>query len=266
MKLRLSVDNMNFLRWWVDASYGVHWDCRGHTGMMMSLGKGAAMSFSRRQKMNTRSSTEAELVGLDDAIPSIMWGRHFIEAQGYSVDQNIVYQDNKSTILLAKNGVMSSSKRTKHIDARYYLVADYNRRGDIDIRHESTEKMWCDGFTKPKQGREFCEQRAHVMNCPVEYDDDEERRRTHPALLPKDDAPEEVSETLTHAVKESMASAPEGSAHRRSVLVDSQLATRTRRGTYAKRTLGTARTCVGQVRVPTYEEYRRYKQKATRSQ
>ena len=50
MKLTLTVDNMNTVSWWVDASYGVHMDCKGHTGMMISLGKGAAMSFLRSHK------------------------------------------------------------------------------------------------------------------------------------------------------------------------------------------------------------------------
>ena len=67
MKLVLSVNNMTTIRWWVDASYGTHSDCKGDTGMMMSLGKGAAMSMTRGQKLNTKSSTESELVGIDDA-------------------------------------------------------------------------------------------------------------------------------------------------------------------------------------------------------
>ena len=78
MKLTLSVDNLSTIRWWVDASYGVHSDCKGHTGNMMSLGKGAAMSFSTGHKLNGRSSTEAELIGIDDAISSMMWGKYFI--------------------------------------------------------------------------------------------------------------------------------------------------------------------------------------------
>ena len=82
MKVTLTVDNMNTVNWQVDASYGVHMDCKGHTGMMMSLGKGAAISFSRGQKLNFKSSTKAELVGVDDAIPQMMWGKYFIEAQG----------------------------------------------------------------------------------------------------------------------------------------------------------------------------------------
>ena len=50
LKLKLTAENMSTIRWWVDAAYGVHMDCKGHTGMMMMLGKGAPMSFSRSQK------------------------------------------------------------------------------------------------------------------------------------------------------------------------------------------------------------------------
>ena len=122
MKLTLTVDNMNTVSWWVDASYGLRMYRKVHTGMMMSLGKGAAMSFSRGQKLNVKSSTEAELVVVDDAIPQMMWGKYFIEAQGYTVDNNILYQDNKSTMLLATNGSRSMSRRTKHICHWYFLV------------------------------------------------------------------------------------------------------------------------------------------------
>ena len=85
MKLTLSVDNLGVIRWWVDASYNTHADCRGQTGAMMSLGKGAVINFSRKQKLNVRSSAEGELVGVDDALPWILWCRYFIEAQGYTV-------------------------------------------------------------------------------------------------------------------------------------------------------------------------------------
>ena len=94
MKLVLSVDNLTPFKWWVDASYGTHSDCKGHTGMMMSLGKGAAMSMSQGQKLNTKSSTESELVRIDYALPQILWGKYFIEAQGYTAKHNILLQDN----------------------------------------------------------------------------------------------------------------------------------------------------------------------------
>jgi hypothetical protein len=154
--------------------------------MMMSLGKGAAMSFSHRHKLNGRSSTEAELIGIDDALPCIMWGLYFIEAQGYEVTHNILFQDNKSTILLAKNGRWSSSKRTKHINNRFFLVKDKIDRGELEVQHCGTKEMWSDMLTKPLQGKAYCEQRSNLMNCPVEYDDEQELAETHPDLLPEE--------------------------------------------------------------------------------
>jgi hypothetical protein len=94
MKLTLCVDNLGQIKWWVGASYNVHEDCKGQTGAMMSLGQGATISFSRKQKLNVRSSCEGELVGVDNAMAWILWCKYFIEAQGYTVEQNILYQDN----------------------------------------------------------------------------------------------------------------------------------------------------------------------------
>ena len=56
-------------------------------------------SQSHKQKLNTRSSTKAEAVGVDDAMGPVLWTRLFLEAQGIEVWHNILYQDNKSAIL-----------------------------------------------------------------------------------------------------------------------------------------------------------------------
>ena len=93
MKLCLTLDNLENITWWVNASYAVHWDSRSHTGMVMSFGLGAVMSGSWRQKLNTGTSTEAELVRIDDALKYIMWGLYFIQAQGFKVKNNILMQD-----------------------------------------------------------------------------------------------------------------------------------------------------------------------------
>jgi hypothetical protein len=97
----------------VDASFAVHPDCKSHTGTVMMLGKGARMqSIARKQKMNVQSSTEGELVAVDNAATMILWTKLFLEAQGYDVEKNIVYQDNKSAILLETNGKKSMGKQT----------------------------------------------------------------------------------------------------------------------------------------------------------
>lgn len=161
--LCLSVENLGIVRWYVDASYATHEDCRGHTGAMMTLGKGAAISFSRKQKTNARSSTEAELIGMYDALPSVLHARYFLEAMGYKVNQNIIYQDNKSSITLEKNGRTSGSKRTKHIKVRYFFIKDMVEQGEVEIQHCPTKEMWSDVLTKPKQGKEFLEMRAKLL-------------------------------------------------------------------------------------------------------
>lgn len=56
---------------------------------------------SAKQKLNTnKSSTEAELVGVNDVIPQVLWTRYYLEAQGFTVSDALVYQDNQSAILL----------------------------------------------------------------------------------------------------------------------------------------------------------------------
>ena len=71
---------------------------------------------STKHKINTQSSTESELVGVDDMMSLILWTWYFLNHQGYKVNDNIVFQDNKSTMLLERNGKSSSGKRTKHIN------------------------------------------------------------------------------------------------------------------------------------------------------
>jgi hypothetical protein len=164
MPLNLSIDNLQYTRWFVDSSHGVHADCRGHTGAGMTLGKGAVMSSSRKQKINTRSSTESEIVGVDDL--------YFLQEQGYGTTHALVYQDNKSAILLETNGKMSSSKRTKHIKMKYFFIKDKVDSGEVQIEHLPTEKMWIDMHTKPSQGIRFETDRSELQNVPVHWPDE----------------------------------------------------------------------------------------------
>ena len=88
---------------WVDASYATHPDKRSHTGGTMSFGRGAFSCKSKKQKLNTKSSTEAEVVGASDYLPNMLWAKNFLEAQGLSLsDNSIVFnQDNESALRLS---------------------------------------------------------------------------------------------------------------------------------------------------------------------
>jgi hypothetical protein len=114
--LSLSTDGLRVVKWYVDASFAVHPDFKSHNGAMMTLGKGVMQSIARKQKMKVRSSTECKLVAVDDAATMILWTKLFLEAQGYDMDKNIVYQDHKSPILLETNGKKSLGKRTRSLN------------------------------------------------------------------------------------------------------------------------------------------------------
>ena len=103
---------LNIMKWFVDAALAVHADFKSHTGMTMTMGQGTIMSMSRKQKLNTKSSTTAELVGADDATTMMLWTKLFMEEQGYKIEENVLYQDNKSAILLELSGIHFNQKNT----------------------------------------------------------------------------------------------------------------------------------------------------------
>ena len=164
MSLTLEADDLRVVKWWVDGSFAVHPDMKSHTGATMTLGKGSPYSTSTRQKLNTKSSTESELVAVDDVMPQALWTSYFLEAQGYDIE-SLIYQDNQSAILLEKNGRRSSGKRTRHVNIRYFFVTDRVKAGEVSIKYCPTGEMRGDFFTKPLQGTAFRKFRELVMNA-----------------------------------------------------------------------------------------------------
>jgi hypothetical protein len=154
------------IKWHVDAAIAVHDDFKSHTRADISMGSGAIIAGSTKQKVNSRSSAEAELIGLDDFMSNIMWTRHSLEAQGYDVNDNIVYQDDKSTIQLAEIGRQSIGKRSKHLSIKYFFVTDLINRKQISIKYCPTDGMLADYITKPLAGRKFQQHCSMIMILP----------------------------------------------------------------------------------------------------
>ena len=163
-KLTLEANSKTSINWWIDASFAVHPNMRSHTGATMSMGKGCPISISTKQKINTRSSTEAEIVGVNDAMYMVLWVRHFLEKQGYTVTDNIVHQDNQSAMKLEQNGKTSSTRRTRHMEIRYFFITDNIKRDKLSIKYCPTEDMLGDYFTKPQQGSRMRKSRVSILN------------------------------------------------------------------------------------------------------
>jgi hypothetical protein len=102
-------------------------------------------------------------VGVDDMMPSILWTRQFLKSQGYKVNDNVIFQDNKSTMLLERNGKSSSSKRTKHINVRYFFITDRISKGEVRVEWCPTKDMIADFMSKPLQGHLFKKFRDLIM-------------------------------------------------------------------------------------------------------
>jgi len=105
---------------YVDSAYAVHENMRSHTGGVVSFGIGAAHARSTTSKINVKSSTESKLVATAEYLPYTLWLRHFMEAQGYSLKDNAIYQDNKSAIFMEINGRNSCTGNSRHINIRYF--------------------------------------------------------------------------------------------------------------------------------------------------
>ena len=111
----------------------------------------------------TKSSTEAELVGISDAIGQIIWTRNFLLSQGYNIPPATIFEDNLSTMSLIKNG-RSNSERTRHIAIRFFFVSDKINEKEIQIEYISTKNQVADLLTKPLQGESFVYLRNLLLN------------------------------------------------------------------------------------------------------
>jgi hypothetical protein len=163
MPLILITNGSGILKWWVDASFAVHPNMRGHSGGGLSLGRGFPIVSSTKQNLNTQSSTETDIVDDDHFMPAICWTRYFMKTQGYAVKDNVLFQDNKSSILLEKNGKASSSKRKIHINIQFFFITDRVNKEEVLVVWGPTGDMIGDYAIKPLQGALFRKFRDQIM-------------------------------------------------------------------------------------------------------
>jgi hypothetical protein len=157
--LTLRIGESVFVQSYIDASYGPHADGKSHTGAIIGIGDALAiLAKSSKQKVVTKSSTEAELIAVTDVVSDVLDLKGFVEELGYSMSGTekpaIVYQDNQSTIKLMENGPPSNSK-SKHVRIRTFWLRERIEEGQLKVTFCPTDKMIADGLTKPLQGAQF---------------------------------------------------------------------------------------------------------------
>ena len=139
---------------------------RSHIGAALTMGKGAMLSLSLKQKNNTKSLTEAELVGVDNAMNFVVRRKLFLDWQIQHHDNRmknkalgktiILLQDNTSTIQLERYGKQSSTKKNRQINIRYFYITDKLQDKTVTrISYCPTKEMVSNFLSKPLQGSLF---------------------------------------------------------------------------------------------------------------
>ena len=125
--------------------------------------EGPFLAKSTKQRLVTRSSTEAEIVAFSDNCSPVIWSRDFLIAQGYDMPPAKVYQDNMSSMALELRGA-SKSDKTRHVNIRYFWVKDRIDNNEISVEYKPTDEMIADVLTKPLQGKKFTDLRDKLLN------------------------------------------------------------------------------------------------------
>ena len=124
-------------------------------------------AWTSKQTMNTKSSTESELVGLTDECGWLIWAQNWLVEQGYEREVPVVYQDNTSVAEILKRGPTAQG-RTRHLGIRHQFVGDLIKRNEIRIVYCRSEDMLADMLTKPLVGQQFRKLRDRMVKVRVE--------------------------------------------------------------------------------------------------
>ena len=152
------------IRSYIDAAYGIHSDGKSVTGCTTMIGKaGPIHAKSVKQKIVTKSSTEAELVATSDSANQTLHLRQFLIEQGHPNCGAEVFQDNISCMNLLNKG-KSCSERTRHMSIRYFWLSEKIRKKEVKLTHIRTEDMCANILTKPLQGAQFDRERRLLTN------------------------------------------------------------------------------------------------------
>ena len=163
-KLKLKCNGDYNINTYADSSFGICPETRlSQTGIIIYIGEAPILFKSTKQRLVTKSSTEAELVACSDAISPTYYIKNLLKELGIEVKSINLYQDNMSTIHLINNN-RPTSQRTRHIDIRYFFLRDEKMRKEINLKHMPTDQMIADLLTKPIVGEQFRKLNEKLMN------------------------------------------------------------------------------------------------------
>jgi hypothetical protein len=129
-------------------------DRKSTTGTCQFLGTFLVSWSSKKQNSVFLSMVEAEYVAASACCAQLLWMKQTLSDYSCKFSEIPLLCDNESAIKLANNPVQHYG--TKHIDSRHHFLMEHEAKGDIALRHVSTERQLADIFTKPLEQQRFC--------------------------------------------------------------------------------------------------------------
>jgi hypothetical protein len=146
----------------VDVAFGSHDDGKSHTGVCHRIGEATVLAKSRKQKMVSKDSTEAELIGLTDRVDGVLRLDEFMREQGHDMELPVIYQDNQSTISLVTKG--GGQYRSVHLRVRQCRLKEKLDNRELLVEYMPTGNMIADALSKPLQGILFLALMCKILN------------------------------------------------------------------------------------------------------
>jgi hypothetical protein len=140
---------------YIDASFAIHLDGRGQTGVLIIMGNGGPLYVqSSKQKLLGHNSTQCELIAVNDFLFTLEHIREIYIALNIPWNTVVVHQDNSSAMQIAING-HGNANRSKYMTVRVEHIHEHIRSNNIKLNKCHTNNMLADILTKPIFGKKL---------------------------------------------------------------------------------------------------------------
>ena len=143
------------LRAYVDASYNLTSEGTSHYGFLMTVGHSLVGLKGGRIKTVVRSSTEAEIVGVNEVTSEILWARDVLVELGFPQHEVTIAEDNNSCITMMQTEPRNFQTNSRHVRVKWAFFRQEHEKGILRLVYCPTEKMRADLLTKPLRGKVF---------------------------------------------------------------------------------------------------------------
>ena len=136
------------LRAHADASYNIHPDGKGHSGVILGLGSAPIFARSIKIKCVARSAAETETYAAEEASAVIFWMREFLLELGFSQEESptVLFQDNTSTMRTLEKG--PTFRKQGHMMRKYLYIQELIKQSKVHLEYIPSEFMMADMLTK----------------------------------------------------------------------------------------------------------------------